>query len=113
MECNPFSAGSGPTSLNSINHGLDSVVKQTLGDTAVMQTVERLVERASQHTFPVLVLGETGTGKELVARLIHNLGPRRLKPFVPVDCVSVAPTLIESELFGHTRGAFTGASQVK
>jgi|SRR5579864_4454907 len=101
------------SSTDSTDLGIHPIFDRTLGDSPVMKAVERLVVQASQHTFPVLVLGETGTGKELIARLIHNLGPRRLKPFVPVDCVSVTPTLIESELFGHTRGAFTGAGQVK
>jgi two-component system response regulator HydG len=84
-----------------------------LGDSPAIQAIESLVEKVSQCRYPVLLLGETGTGKELVARLIHSLGPRRLKPFVPVDCASVTPTLIESELFGHTKGAFTGATEVK
>jgi DNA-binding NtrC family response regulator len=78
-----------------------------------MQRVYRLVEKVSQHNYPVLILGESGTGKELVARSIHFLGARRNKPFVPVDCSALAPTLIESELFGYVKGAFTGAVQSK
>jgi two-component system response regulator HydG len=61
----------------------------------------------------VLILGESGTGKEMVARSIHYSGPFRDKPFIPVDCGSLVPTLIESELFGYVRGAFTGANQAK
>jgi transcriptional regulator with PAS, ATPase and Fis domain len=61
----------------------------------------------------VLILGETGTGKEMIARAIHYSGAWRDKPFVPVVCGSLVPTLIESELFGHTKGAFTGANQAK
>jgi transcriptional regulator with PAS, ATPase and Fis domain len=67
----------------------------------------------SQHNYPVLILGESGTGKELVARSIHFSGSRRNRPFVPVDCSALVPTLIESELFGYVKGAFTGAVHSK
>ena len=78
-----------------------------------MQRVYKLVEKVSQHNYPLLILGESGTGKELVARSIHYSGPRRQKPFMPVDCSALVPTLIESELFGYVKGAFTGAMQSK
>lgn len=78
-----------------------------------MQKVYKLIEKVSQHSYPVLVLGESGTGKELVARSIHFSGPRRTGPFVPVDCSALVPTLIESELFGYVKGAFTGALHTK
>ncbi|MBZ5502901.1 MAG: sigma-54 dependent transcriptional regulator [Acidobacteriia bacterium] len=84
-----------------------------IGTSAKMQRVYRLIEKVSQHNYPVLILGESGTGKELVARSIHFLGPRSNKPFVPVDCSTLVPTLIESELFGYVKGAFTGAVQSK
>ena len=84
-----------------------------LGTSPKMQRVYRLVEKVSQHTYPVLILGESGTGKELVARSIHFSGPRRNKPFAPVDCSALVPTLIESELFGYVKGAFTGAVHSK
>jgi DNA-binding NtrC family response regulator len=84
-----------------------------IGVSAKMQRVYRLIEKVSQHNYPVLVLGESGTGKELVARSIHFSGSRHNKPFVPVDCSSLVPTLIESELFGYVKGAFTGATHSK
>ncbi len=80
-----------------------------IGVSAPMRTVHELIRKATDRPFPVLILGETGTGKELVARCIHNLGLRRHAPFVAVDCSSLTQTLIESELFGHLRGSFTGA----
>jgi two-component system response regulator HydG len=78
-----------------------------------MQRVYKLIQKVAQHTYPVLILGESGTGKELVARSIHYSGPRKNKPFAPVDCSSLVPTLIESELFGYVKGAFTGALHSK
>src|SRR5579863_5631440 len=87
--------------------------KELIGTSPKMQRVYKLIEKVSQHNYPVLILGESGTGKELVARSIHFLGSRQQKNFVPVDCSSLAPTLIESELFGYVKGAFTGAVQNK
>jgi len=84
-----------------------------IGVSAKMQKVYKLIEKVSQHVYPVLILGESGTGKELVARSIHFSGVRRNKPFVPVDCSALVPTLIEAELFGHVKGAFTGAAHTK
>ncbi len=86
---------------------------ELIGTSQKMSRVYRLVEKVSDHNYPVLVLGESGTGKELVARSIHYLGERRNKPFVPVDCSALVPTLIESELFGYVKGAFTGALHAK
>jgi len=83
------------------------------GVSTKMQRVYKLIEKVSQHNYPVLILGESGTGKELVARSIHFSGPRRNRPFVPVECSALVPTLIESELFGYVKGAFTGAMHSK
>jgi two-component system response regulator HydG len=84
-----------------------------IGVSEKMQRVYKVIEKVSQHNYPVLILGESGTGKELVARSVHFLGSRKERPFVPVDCSSLVPTLIESELFGYVKGAFTGAMQAK
>ncbi|MFI5056670.1 MAG: sigma-54-dependent transcriptional regulator [Candidatus Acidiferrales bacterium] len=84
-----------------------------IGVSERMQRVYKLIEKVSQHEYPVLILGESGTGKELVARSIHFLGARKSRPFAPVDCSALVPTLIESELFGYVKGAFTGAVQAK
>ncbi len=84
-----------------------------IGVSPRMQRVYKLIEKVAQHSYPVLILGESGTGKELVSRSIHFSGPRSNKPFSPVDCSALVPTLIESELFGYVKGAFTGAQQSK
>jgi DNA-binding NtrC family response regulator len=81
-----------------------------LGLNPRVNRIARHVERAAEVECTVLVSGETGTGKELWARLLHRLGPRRDKPFVPVNCAALTSTLAESQLFGHEKGAFTGAA---
>ncbi len=84
-----------------------------VGNTPEMEKLYRMISKAAYSTHPVLILGESGTGKELVARSIHYSGPHRDRPFIPVDCGSLVPTLIESELFGYVKGAFTGANRAK
>jgi len=84
-----------------------------VGRAPEMEKLYRIIAKAANSVHPVLVLGESGTGKEMVARSIHYSGPFRDKPFLPVDCGSLVPTLIESELFGYVKGAFTGANQSK
>jgi DNA-binding NtrC family response regulator len=80
-----------------------------VGDSPPMAALRALVERAAPADVPVLVLGENGTGKELVARAIHELSPRRAEPFLKMNCAAVPAELVESELFGHEKGAFSGA----
>jgi DNA-binding NtrC family response regulator len=84
-----------------------------IGVSEKMQRVYKVIQKVSQHEYPVLILGESGTGKELVARSVHFSGPRKERTFAPVDCSSLVPTLIESELFGYVKGAFTGAQHGK
>ena len=79
------------------------------GSSAAIRAVHRLVEQVAPYDTNVLVLGESGTGKEMVARHVHELSPRSAKPFVPVNCGAIPADLLESELFGHEKGAFTGA----
>src|SRR5438132_1079087 len=84
-----------------------------VGRSPEMEKLYRIIAKAAQSSHPVLILGESGTGKEMVARSIHFSGPCADKPFIPVGCGSLVPTLIESELFGYVKGAFTGAMQAK
>jgi hypothetical protein len=80
-----------------------------VGESEAMRLLFAQITRVAESTATVLIHGETGTGKELVAKAIHKLGPRGPRPFVVVDCGAIPRDLIESELFGHARGAFTGA----
>jgi transcriptional regulator with GAF, ATPase, and Fis domain len=85
--------------------------RQLLGRSRPMRELAQQIDRLAQSSLPILIRGETGTGKELVARAIHERSPRGNGPFVSENCSAIAPGLIESELFGHVRGAFTGADQ--
>lgn len=101
------------------NTALRQEVKRTwsmggiVGKSQEMKAVYDLVNRVSQATANVLITGESGTGKEMVARAIHESGPRSKKPFIAINCTAIPETLLESELFGHAKGSFTGAIQRK
>jgi two-component system response regulator PilR (NtrC family) len=84
-------------------------VQTLIGDSSAIAEVRAKVARVAKSQAPAFISGESGTGKELVARMIHDLGPRSSGPFVPVNCGAIAPDLIEGELFGHKKGSFTGA----
>src|SRR3984957_10793433 len=80
-----------------------------LGDSPPIKALLNMINRVAGTKTSILVIGESGTGKELVARMIHEQGPLKDKPFIPVNCGAIPETLIESEMFGHKRGSFTGA----
>src|SRR5579885_1666440 len=87
------------------------VLGHLVGSSKKMQELFALIERIASNNVSVLITGESGTGKELVARTLHDLSPRKTKPFVAVNCAAIPETLIESEIFGHEKGAFTGAME--
>ncbi|HDP99437.1 MAG TPA: sigma-54-dependent Fis family transcriptional regulator [bacterium] len=86
---------------------------EIIGNTKAMQNVYRTMQKVAETDSSVLIYGESGTGKELVARAIHKLSPRKNKPFIRINCGALADSLLESELFGHEKGAFTGAVKRK
>src|SRR6185295_9021861 len=91
------------------NYGIPKII----GDSSAIQAVSREIQRVAPTDATVLLTGESGTGKEVFSRAIHQLSPRRDKPFVTVNCAAIPDTLIENELFGHEKGAFTGATSRK
>ncbi len=92
---------------------LESLRQRIVGDSPAYQNMRRLILKVAPTAHTVLILGESGTGKELVAREIHNNSPRKEQPFLAVNCAALTETLLESELFGHEKGAFTDAHQQK
>ena len=88
-----------------MNRGWDAFI----GTSKPMQELYQLIQRAGPSKASVLITGETGTGKELAARALHNASPRREQLFVPINCAAIPADIIEGELFGHEKGAFTGA----
>ncbi len=97
-------------SINSAPEGTEKA-QEIIGEAPAMQEVFRAIGRLSQSNISVLINGESGTGKELVAQALHRHSPRRDRPFIPLNVAAIPKELIESELFGHEKGAFTGASQ--
>ena len=97
------------SSVRNNDAGSGSPIRGLIGASAAMQEVYRLTRKVAQSNASVLLLGETGTGKELIAKAVHQLSSRGSGPFVRVNCGALSEGLLESELFGHVRGAFTGA----
>jgi transcriptional regulator with PAS, ATPase and Fis domain len=92
---------------------LEELNAKLIGESGVMQALKKSIRLVATSHETVLITGESGTGKELIARAIHDLSPRRHKPFLPVNCGALSESLLESELFGHVKGAFTGATSNK
>lgn len=92
-----------------VRKGIDTFT----GDSPAMERIYKLIRQSAKANASVLIEGPSGTGKELVAKALHNLSPRASGPFIAVECAALSPTLIESELFGHEKGAFTGAEKLK
>ena len=109
---NPNCNDSSAALLNSQSHNTMAVnpsARELVGASSALRQVIELVETVAAGDSTVLLLGETGTGKELIAHAIHNRSPRRQRPFIKLNCAAIPSGLLESELFGHERGAFTGA----
>ena len=82
-----------------------------IGDSAAMEVIAQQIQQFADSPFPVLIQGESGTGKEMIARAVHEQSQRRSEPFMAINCAAIAPDLLEAQLFGHRKGAFTGANQ--
>ena len=123
LKLGAFDFISKPLDLNNLRDIVENALKvdassandnsKLLGESAPMQELRDLVDRVARSQAPVHISGESGTGKELVAKLIHDSGPRAAGPFVPVNCGAIPTELMESEFFGHRKGSFTGAIKNK
>jgi len=119
LKLGAFDFVSKPLDLNNLRNIVGNALKlagkeadeasRLLGESPPMQKLREMIDRVSRSQAPIHISGESGTGKELVARLIHESGPRKDGPFVPVNCGAIPAELMESEFFGHRKGAFTGA----
>jgi len=105
----PVAGGSSMVALQEVQVSDQRRFEQIIGNSAALETVLEQVERVAPTDSTVLIHGETGTGKELIARAIHNISPRCGRPYVKLNCAAIPLDLLESELFGHEKGAFTGA----
>lgn len=110
---NAFNTSALEGELNRIKHSRSGTLgfNDIITKSPAMQAVLRMAEKAAASSIPVLIAGESGVGKELIARAIHGSGERRAKPFVAVNCGAMPENLIESILFGHEKGSFTGATE--
>ena len=123
LKLGAFDFISKPLDLSNLRSIVDNAIKlrdrgsgspsKLLGESPSMHQLRDLIDKVSRSQAPVHIAGESGTGKELVARLIHETGPRKDAPFVPVNCGAIPSELMESEFFGHVKGAFTGATNDK
>jgi len=124
LKCGAFDFVTKPVELKAlrelVNHALNlqtspvptgggAATRSLIGSSAALEQLRTQIAKLARNQAPVFIQGESGTGKEVIARLIHDLGPRAAGPFVPVNCGAIPPELMESEFFGHRKGAFTGA----